>query len=367
MENQNMRDSKCPVPGFDALCLQAENAKSGLQQFKQQMETWRKTCITAIYKSVEKHYKVMEAKHGHMVYKDEFGYEHTEDFDKAFVKFANEIVFEREVSPIVQQVIEEYVNCDGLKKARELFSFMKHNSFLMSELERCWPDFKTDLAYLLNPCSIFSMKLVDNSMAVGEVNAGVAHVNMSFRDDDNEAFFVPGLNQADRFLYARNTDDRLLQRCVFDMRANARGLCVSLSWSFFMRLFNFANFIYSALPESEDAADETPLQYEKRIANKLNRLGFEVNTTKASGDQGADILATKNGISFAIQCKKYSSPVGNKAVQEAYAGRAFYGQDYGVVVSNADFTLPARQAAHACGIILLSDNKLEDLLNYTNS
>lgn len=111
----------------------------------------------------------------------------------------------------------------------------------------------------------------------------------------------------------------------------------------------------------------TPLDYEKHIKLELTKLGFDAKTTKGSGDQGADVLASKNGVSFAIQCKKYSKPVGNKAVQEANAGRDFYKQDYGVVVSNAGFTKSARQAAHACGIILLNDNQLEDLLKYTNS
>ncbi len=110
----------------------------------------------------------------------------------------------------------------------------------------------------------------------------------------------------------------------------------------------------------------SPIDYEKQIATNLKKLGFEARTTKASGDQGADVLASKDGVSFAIQCKMYSKPVGNKAVQEANAGRDFYKKDYGVVISNAGFTKSARQAAHACGIILLNDNQLESLLKYTN-
>ena len=114
---------------------------------------------------------------------------------------------------------------------------------------------------------------------------------------------------------------------------------------------------------SEEAS--SPVDYENSVATTLKEMGFEVHTTKASGDQGADVLAQKNGISFAIQCKMYSKPVGNKAVQEANAGRDFYSCDYGVVVSNAGFTKAARQAAHACNVILLDDNQLYKLLSYT--
>lgn len=109
----------------------------------------------------------------------------------------------------------------------------------------------------------------------------------------------------------------------------------------------------------------SPIDYENSVATTLKEIGFDVHTTKASGDQGADVLAQKNGISFAIQCKMYSKPVGNKAVQEANAGRDFYSCDYGVVVSNAGFTKAARQAAHACNVILLDDNQLYKLLSYT--
>ena len=108
------------------------------------------------------------------------------------------------------------------------------------------------------------------------------------------------------------------------------------------------------------------IDYEKLICVRLKDLGFNAHTTKASGDQGVDVLADKGGVSFAIQCKMYSQPVGNAAVQEVNAGRDFYKRDYGVVVSTADFTKSARQAANACGIILLNENQLEKLLDYTN-
>ncbi|MBD5400706.1 restriction endonuclease [bacterium] len=109
---------------------------------------------------------------------------------------------------------------------------------------------------------------------------------------------------------------------------------------------------------------ESPLDYEKRIADLLQEIGFNARTTKASGDQGVDVLADKNGVSFAIQCKLYTKPVGNKAVQEVSAGQKHYNTDYGVVVSNADFTKSARQLANTNNIILLHDTQMEKLLEY---
>src|ERR1700730_11505635 len=62
-------------------------------------------------------------------------------------------------------------------------------------------------------------------------------------------------------------------------------------------------------------------------------------------DQGVDVVAEKNGIRLVLQCKLYSRPVGNKAVQEAAAARAHEAADYGVVVSNNRYTQDAQQLA----------------------
>lgn len=108
----------------------------------------------------------------------------------------------------------------------------------------------------------------------------------------------------------------------------------------------------------------SPLEFEENICLSLKKLGFRAEVTKASGDQGVDVLAEKNDIKFAIQCKLYSYPVGNKAVQEVCAGKDFYDADYGVVVTNNTYTPAAKKLANKNEIILLNDRELEKLLKY---
>lgn len=87
-------------------------------------------------------------------------------------------------------------------------------------------------------------------------------------------------------------------------------------------------------------------QFEEFCADILRGNGFEnVEVTKASGDHGVDVLATKDGQKYAIQCKRYSKPVGNKAVQEVYSGKDIYKADIAVVMSNMDFTAQAIEDA----------------------
>ncbi|AOZ97673.1 restriction endonuclease [Butyrivibrio hungatei] len=93
--------------------------------------------------------------------------------------------------------------------------------------------------------------------------------------------------------------------------------------------------------------------FEYYCADLLKDNGFlEVEVTKGSGDFGADILAEKDGITYAFQCKCYDKPIGVKAVQEIYAGRDYYGRMVGVVMTNQYFTQPAVELAQKLNIML---------------
>ena len=104
------------------------------------------------------------------------------------------------------------------------------------------------------------------------------------------------------------------------------------------------------------------LDFEHYCADLLAANGFvEVEVTQASGDYGVDILAEKDGVTYAIQCKRYNNPVGVKAVQEAYAGRDFYDRMVGCVLTNQYFTKPAAEAARKLKILLWDRDFLQSL------
>lgn len=102
--------------------------------------------------------------------------------------------------------------------------------------------------------------------------------------------------------------------------------------------------------------------FEYYCADLLRDNGFlEVEVTKGSGDFGADILAEKDGITYAVQCKCYDKPIGVKAVQEVYAGRDFYGRMVGVVMTNQYFTQPAVELATRLNIMLWDRGYLDSM------
>ena len=103
--------------------------------------------------------------------------------------------------------------------------------------------------------------------------------------------------------------------------------------------------------------------FEYYCAELLKKRGFqEVEVTKGSGDYGIDILAEKEGVTYAIQCKCYTAPVGVKAVQEAYAGRDYYDRMVGAVLTNQYFTQPAVEAAKKLKILLWDRGYLESMM-----
>ncbi|MGG7143544.1 restriction endonuclease [Clostridium nigeriense] len=108
-------------------------------------------------------------------------------------------------------------------------------------------------------------------------------------------------------------------------------------------------------------------QFEHYTANLLKKLGYSnVKVTSGSGDYGVDILASKSGIKYAIQCKLYSNPVSNKAVQEIYSGKDFYKCDVAVVITNSTFTKAAIQLANSLNVILIDRTELISLLKQIN-
>lgn len=104
-------------------------------------------------------------------------------------------------------------------------------------------------------------------------------------------------------------------------------------------------------------------EFEAWCAALLKKMGYsEVYTTAVSGDQGVDITAKKGGIKYAIQCKRYSTDLGNHPVQEVFAGKAMYGCNVGIVMTNRYFTQGARDLAKATGTLLWDRSKLRSML-----
>lgn len=105
----------------------------------------------------------------------------------------------------------------------------------------------------------------------------------------------------------------------------------------------------------------SPYEFESFCGHLLEDTGWNVKSVGRSGDQGVDLIAETYGRKVVLQCKLYSKPVGNKAVQEALAGMKWEDADFAAVVSNNTYTKSARQLAAKNNIFLLHYDELSRL------
>lgn len=105
-------------------------------------------------------------------------------------------------------------------------------------------------------------------------------------------------------------------------------------------------------------------EFETWCADLLCKNGFiDVNVTPASNDQGVDIIATNDGVPYAIQCKRYSSDLGNTPIQEVFAGKQMYDCHVAVVMTNQHFTPGAKALAFKTGVLLWDRDELIHLMS----
>lgn len=105
-------------------------------------------------------------------------------------------------------------------------------------------------------------------------------------------------------------------------------------------------------------------EFEEFCAYLLKRNGFKhIQLTQASGDQGIDLIGTKKGEQVGFQCKRYTGFVGNKAVQEVWAGQKYYQLDAGMVITNSEFSDSAIALAEQLGVTLIDRTRLRRMMH----
>jgi restriction system protein len=103
----------------------------------------------------------------------------------------------------------------------------------------------------------------------------------------------------------------------------------------------------------------TGTEFEDYVAARLQRAGWRVTFTPASGDYGVDLVGDKDGKSVAVQCKRLGKPVGVAAVQQVVAGARHHGCARSIVISNQEFTSAAIQLAHTHNCQLIGRRALQ--------
>ena len=104
-------------------------------------------------------------------------------------------------------------------------------------------------------------------------------------------------------------------------------------------------------------------EFEYWCASLLLKNGFSsADVTPGSGDHGVDVVAIKDQVRYAIQCKCYTKDLGNTPVQEVYAGKEMYRCQVGVVMTNQHFTKGAKELAENTRVLLWDRDKIIEMI-----
>lgn len=97
----------------------------------------------------------------------------------------------------------------------------------------------------------------------------------------------------------------------------------------------------------------TGVEFEHYVAAVLRGVGYSVAITRATGDFGVDLIATKDGVRTAVQCKRQARVVNGSAIQQVVAGAAVHDCTMTMVVSNHRYTRAAEHLAgvHNCALV----------------
>lgn len=104
------------------------------------------------------------------------------------------------------------------------------------------------------------------------------------------------------------------------------------------------------------------VEFEQFLERVFVELGYQVETTKVTGDQGVDLIVCQRGKRLAIQVKGYLASVSNSAIQEAHTGMVHYRCDACAAITNSLFTKSAIELASSVRCKLIDESSLPDLV-----
>lgn len=107
-----------------------------------------------------------------------------------------------------------------------------------------------------------------------------------------------------------------------------------------------------------DIDNMSGIEFEHYIQQILEHQGYDATVTKASGDLGADIIATIGSLRYSIQTKRYSYTVDRTAVSDAVAAKDHYKCNEAMVITTNYFTPGAKELAKSTRCVLVDRDQL---------
>lgn len=96
------------------------------------------------------------------------------------------------------------------------------------------------------------------------------------------------------------------------------------------------------------------IAFERELGKLYRAQGYSVKSTPTSGDQGVDLILTKNGKTTVVQCKAHKSPIGPSVARELFGSMHHFKADNAILACTGGFTDGVIKFARGKPISLIS-------------
>ena len=104
-------------------------------------------------------------------------------------------------------------------------------------------------------------------------------------------------------------------------------------------------------------------EFERELATLYRQLGYDVQFTPTSGDEGVDLILRKDGKKTVVQCKSHKYPVGPATARELYGSLMHFEADSAILACTGGFTSGVHAFVREKAIELISASELVMLTN----
>ena len=117
---------------------------------------------------------------------------------------------------------------------------------------------------------------------------------------------------------------------------------------------------------NEDVGSLSGIDFENLCCVLLQKLGFDVETTKQSGDGGIDLIAYNRqpflSGKYIVQCKRYAGGVGEPILRDLFGVVTAERANKGILITTGYFSMSAIKFASDKNIELIDGERLNELL-----
>jgi restriction system protein len=101
-----------------------------------------------------------------------------------------------------------------------------------------------------------------------------------------------------------------------------------------------------------------PIAFERFVGQHFTKMGYKVENTRASGDEGIDLILRRGRRMAVVQCKRYGGTVGQPVVRDLYGVMVHTGADEAYLVTTGTVSRAAVDWANGKPIHLVDGHRL---------